>query len=515
MPDLTDNLSLSHIKLKDAYGLDRFESDLYDVTILCGANQQGKSSILDYVRDYFEGGTTPEAVRREDLDGDGVREAPCEKAEGWLTLSDGSTFYRWSTLKESHTDVFSADGAKLRAPKTYIDSLCSPGSFNPMEFLKYDPKQRAKFLLETLPLNFTAEQINKAFDAPVGKLSFMPLPRITGDVPLQRFNELYEGKLEERRELNHQHRNLNGMIEEFQAAMLPADEKDWGAERDRIQEEIDKIRKMAEALRSDLRDEVTVQISACLNHERETISALKDILSGLQALSDAGVPSKDAGKALMEESDNVSGKVCLFVTAVIDRADLNSELAKDLARIDKEESEALADASHRFGEAKAKADEQQREAGKKETVERTRKELEGVVTKIARIEAILKAMEKLKIEKLKDLPIENLDIVTRDKGGPTILVGGLPFDRLSGQQQLYFAIKCVNQAMTGRLRVIFAECAELDDEHLITLCEVCRTVKIGLIATMRRAGEKLRVLSLDQFKEIVANERRAISSVSV
>jgi hypothetical protein len=97
-----------------------------------GKNGQGKSSTLDAIM-YALGGKglqAPEVIRRGE-----------DKARVTLDLGDLVVERRW-TRKDSYIEVRSKDGAVYKSPQAMLDKLVGALSFDPLEFLRLDPKKQ-------------------------------------------------------------------------------------------------------------------------------------------------------------------------------------------------------------------------------------------------------------------------------------------------------------------------------------------------------------------------------------
>lgn len=111
-----------------------------------GNNGQGKSSVLDSIAYALGGGKlAPPKVIRE-----GATEAMVE-----LELDDGLVVRRRWNGKSSTLEVRPKDGAKYSSPQTMLDGLVGRLSFDPLAFLKLEPKLQAEELRKLVGLDFT------------------------------------------------------------------------------------------------------------------------------------------------------------------------------------------------------------------------------------------------------------------------------------------------------------------------------------------------------------------------
>jgi len=118
-----------------------------DVVILSGANEQGKSSVLDAIMAAIAGGRgmkeIPEPIKRGK-----------ESAEVTLDLGDIKVKRQWSAEGKNRIEVTNADGAKFSSPQGILDSLTGNLTFDPLEFSRMPPRDQRSTLLRLVELPF-------------------------------------------------------------------------------------------------------------------------------------------------------------------------------------------------------------------------------------------------------------------------------------------------------------------------------------------------------------------------
>lgn len=165
-----------------------------NVVTISGENGAGKSSTLDAIM-YAMGGKSshpPEVIRRGEA-----------SAQVVLELDDLVVERRWVAGDEhmaggTTLEVRSKDGAKYSSPQAMLDKLVGSLTFDPLAFLRLEPKKQAETLRELLGLDTAA--IDGAHDAlykkrtavtAVGKelrARFDAMPSPAADVPDQSVN---------------------------------------------------------------------------------------------------------------------------------------------------------------------------------------------------------------------------------------------------------------------------------------------------------------------------------------
>lgn len=115
------------------------------VIVVGGRNAQGKTSLLDSIEMALGGGATipPEPIRRGE-----------RKARIVVNLGD-VVVERTFTAKGTLLVVTNAEGVPQRSPQALLDKLCSRVAFDPLAFLRQQPKEQDKLLREVVGIDFT------------------------------------------------------------------------------------------------------------------------------------------------------------------------------------------------------------------------------------------------------------------------------------------------------------------------------------------------------------------------
>ncbi len=129
----------------------RLEVKGESVVIVGGQNAQGKTSLLDAIQMTIGGGKLAERPIR-----DGA-----SKGEIVLDLGDLIATRRFSA-KGSALTVTDKDKNVLASPQSILDRLTSKISFDPLAFLRMEPKAKAETLKKITGLDFTGLDMNRA-----------------------------------------------------------------------------------------------------------------------------------------------------------------------------------------------------------------------------------------------------------------------------------------------------------------------------------------------------------------
>lgn len=115
-----------------------------NVIKITGANTQGKTSVLDAIWAALAGGDAqPEQPIRKGASRATVR----------LDLGDLIVERRY-TAKSSELIVTNKTGARYPSPQKMLDSLIGRLTFDPLQFLRYDPKKQGEILRQLAGIDF-------------------------------------------------------------------------------------------------------------------------------------------------------------------------------------------------------------------------------------------------------------------------------------------------------------------------------------------------------------------------
>lgn len=447
----SDAIYLTGMEIKDLGGIKHFAAQLGAINLIVGENGCGKSTCLDAVKTVFEGGSAPSMVR-----------LGCEEGSVELSFSNGYTALKTVKLDGYDLKVRTPEGGDAKRPAELLKEWAPSLSFDPLAFLAADPKEKTAFLLRTLPLTFTADEVNAALDAVV----------VTGDVNLTKFNEIRDGRYADRTKLNADVKSLEATIQEFRRS-LPGDGEeatDWAATVTRLSGVITD----AEVEKSTIKGEIDLEAE----QERSrigTASAAK-IVALREQIAELGRQI-----TAVESEEAVSFQHVEIVAG--------NTLKNDTAAVE----EKIVAAKVELATAQSNAEQHTRAAGTRQAIETRKVQLQGHISQEMRLSAAIKAMDLLKVEKLKKLPIDGLDIRV-EKTKPVILINGVALERLNRQLQIFVAIQAVSKA-SGKMPLILCEAAELDSTHLAELEGAAKDAGLQMLLARWKDGAPLQLES--------------------
>ena len=100
-----------------------------NVVLICGKNDQGKTSVLDSIWYALAGKDslkdTPMPIRKG-----------TNKAETTITLDDFIVTRKWTANDKTYLQVTNREGLSYKSPQQLIDSFVGKLSFDPLSLLK-------------------------------------------------------------------------------------------------------------------------------------------------------------------------------------------------------------------------------------------------------------------------------------------------------------------------------------------------------------------------------------------
>lgn len=200
------------------------------LTVISGDNSTGKSSLLSAITLPFEGGHDQGLLRHGETRG-----------EVSIYMEDGAVISAVVKPTSTTISVTRPDGKKEKRYREYIDKLAEGFAFNPTALINCLPKDRAQFLLEAMPINFTMGEIREVIP---NVEELLPIGFKSPTLTLDEFMALRVSIYEQRTEVNRALGQAANTIKEMQAA-LPADtSEDWGerlADTNRALNEINSV----------------------------------------------------------------------------------------------------------------------------------------------------------------------------------------------------------------------------------------------------------------------------------
>lgn len=148
-------MKVAKLQIKNFLSIGEVEIQPGKITQICGANSQGKTSILKAIEFAAHGSSDGSLVKRGE-----------SEAEIIVEFDDQTVVRR--RIKPDGKQAVTVNKGEFAAkqPQTMLDGLFGVGTFNPLDLL--DSKKRTEILLSAIPIKLTAQELAQAAgDSPV------------------------------------------------------------------------------------------------------------------------------------------------------------------------------------------------------------------------------------------------------------------------------------------------------------------------------------------------------------
>lgn len=434
----------TRVEVNDIGPIEHLEFQPGALTVLSGANGTGKSAVLEAIEGVFEGGHNPHHLRKG-----------AKKGEVVFELDGGeAVITRTITEKDSTLKVRTKDGGVVSSPATFVKRLSGGFALDPIAFCSAKPKERAKFLMEAMPITFTAFEVSGATGRGIDR-----------DYDLDGINNLFKGIYEERREKNVAGETLDGAIATMRKALPEDDEINW--------------RELEAEAEGDLRSAKTRVV------ETEAAIDKAERLARTEAKEAAAIEIQRIRDEAQRQIDAVNGAMQATLEGIA------AEVVETRTRQTSELHREIEAATAHVSEAREKAAQQARAEGARKEIARITAQRKAMIAEWAALDRAVTGLTNLKTAKLSEVPIPGVEVRdgevwVDDRNG----AGWLPFDRLNRAQQYVIAFQ-IAALKPGELGMMICDNAEaLVGEARDEFFEAARNSPFQVIATVALAGQK-------------------------
>lgn len=447
-------MKIKSIEIVDTLGTTHARFNPGTVTRIRGANGSGKSSILKSLCYLFSGGTDPSVIRKG-ADASTIK----------MLLTDGTVITKVTRPKRARkggeitgytTDlvVTQPDGTPRNAPQTYINELSDALAVDPSILLRIDPttvpgrKALAAELMRLVPLSFEPDEVNRAcsyrssLDIPNGQADTIALSESPErPLTLDEFKKTIAQITEQRRRIGQTKDDSDGAINRLRTALPEDDGADYAVTLSALeQEQLDIERAIA-----DRRVEIEQQKSEVIAAAREEMTAN---VSAMREEIDTKIRELEAERArrqnaLRDEFDRLS----------VNAAEVEKGLLKDLEQEARPEKERVA---AEIGQCKEKMAAHERAHTLRQEIESQLKIHRQAAWTYDRLSDVLQNLEKLRMEKLSNLPVAGLVVEEGE-----VYLDGIPWQNVNLARRVEAVLQiCAQRA--GKLSLLLID----DSEHL-------------------------------------------------
>lgn len=529
-------MKIDFFRIKDLGNHTYFESPMdAHVLILCGRNGSGKTNIIECFRSIFYGGSTPKLIR------DGCNEGFAE-----FRLTSGVTFKKRLWRKKDGTGfgyelkAYDPEGGELPGgAKTILDSLLPEHCFDADWFIQQSPKGRVEFLLKHVKISFTGAEINATMKRPepnpqviamtARAIAYIEELQRNKSIPaaqdkydpekgftLLEFDAIYELQYSRRTQLNRVRDQLDGTIKTLSKGLSNAHEKDWSAERTRLETELrekeSRIAGLKGKLLLDSEKAVNSRRSAATNEVAEIRKDISLYVGASIRFSDrvkmfgassAIVPEKDSSEFL-SLANGIAEGAATFIASVNRMATVKSELeafekteaaslattlSSELMPLESTRQSLAVDLSL----ARERAEQQQQQQGVRNTIAEQTEYLTALEAGELDLTHSIVELERLKTLKLRAIKIPGFNI-TYLKSEPRISIEGRDFDSLNFQSQLFFTFRFIMLANPNLSFIVCESANAIDADNIEALNRAAESADCQFVLEKCLADQPLRMI---------------------
>lgn len=405
-------MQITQVTIRDVLGITELAFDAGRFNAATGPNGKGKTSVLEAVKSALGGGHDATLLRKGAKEGEVV-----------LVLDDGSKIRRRITADGSKTDLIGVDGKKQARAVETLRSLTDLISINPVEFLRAK-KDRARVLLETMPLRVDAEKLTA-----ISGIRVEPSDEHALGVIEAVRKQVYD----DRTGTNRAVREKEATINQLRAALPDAP---GGVDGDE----------------AELQDRITAANQA-RDAEHQRIATK---LSGIESEHTANVAALRADA--QAKIDAINAQLAADIAAANKKiTDIRAAASRQRELATTKHAEATAPLQAAVQAVRTNRDAAAKRKATLETIATMDKELADLREDAEKQSAALDAIDAYKLDMLAGLPIPGLAVVDGE-----IQRDGVAFDRLNTAQQVQIAVE-VAKLRAGTLGVICVDGLELLD----------------------------------------------------
>jgi hypothetical protein len=419
-------VKIALVKIHNILGITDCEVKPGEFNEITGSNDVNKTNFLNAIKSVFEGGHDATLLRNG-----------AQKGEIVLVLDDGAHIKKTVTPKDSTVQV-KKDGQIMKRPQETIQSLADLFSVNPIAFLSAPKADRAKVLLESMPIVLDT--------AKLAALAGMELPAfhpgMHATVVIDAVRKLV---FDSRTTTNRILAEKRSTIEQLRQAMpaAPADESGTAVEatEDDLTAKLTELEAQSNAELTELDGKVEAWLTGAESSKEDlrteyeaAVATLKQQIADLtseyetnrQQMQEGIAAGKDKKRSRIEE---IKGRYAAARAPIADQL-RTIRASRDIVARREQTLETI----NQMSEAADLLD--------AESAERT---------------AALQAIDAYKVDLLSALPIPNVEVV-----GGEIMRNGVPFNRLNTAQRTDIAID-IAKLRAGKLGCVCVDGLELLD----------------------------------------------------
>lgn len=449
-------LYITKITLENVLAFKHYEFEPGKINVLKGKNGLGKTSTILALQSALGGGSLAHILRDENKPGEIV-----------LILNDGTKIQKKITTAKTSLSVVDPKFGEVGSA-SLLKKLTGALQANPILFMLKDDEERAKTLLELLPVSLSEEQLKllKSFK--------IPAPEEGTDV-LSYLAKIRKGKFEERTGVNRDKKTAQANVDQM-TLTLPAeseaDETLFGSlgelelQLQTLTSEWDKEKESRTVAFDEAKD-------ALLESEKSENKEVQDWYT------------KELSK-LNSERDARFGKIQSTYKAEVEELRAKSNL--DFQKAHSEFLEKKTELDQKIGAAREAQQDAAVIAKQREILEQMKAQVDAKTKQSDNLTALLDALDSVSENLVANLPIPGLSVsdglVYYEENGER-----KKWNQLNKAKQIELSVK-IATIKTGELGIICVdELEHFDPDNRKAFLDYIRTTGLQLIATQVGAGD--------------------------
>jgi hypothetical protein len=397
-------MKIALVKIRNILGITDLECAPGKFNEISGGNGVNKTNFLNAIKSVFEGGHDATLLHNG-----------AQKGEVVLLLDDGVELKKTVTTKGSTAQVKKGDTV-MKRPQETIASLADLFSVNPIAFLGAPKADRAKVLLESMPITLDTERLSKL--AGIDLPTFHPGMHATTAIDTVR-KMVYDARTGTNRVLAEKRSTIEQLRQALPAA--PADESGAAIEGSEVglQAALEDINRQEEGELSDLESKVEAYVG-----------------SANQTEADAKQEYEASLAALRQQIETLTAEHNVVIQGIADsKAKAKERRVTRREGIKAQYAGARQPIISQLSVMRANRDVVSRREATLETIQTLTEAADLLDASSAESTSAIEAIDAYKTELLSTLPIPNLEVVNGE-----IVRNGVPFDRLNQAQRTEIAI---------------------------------------------------------------------------
>ena len=394
-------MRITKIRVQNLLGFETLEvTPGSALTVASGPNGTGKTSFIESVKAFFKGGSDVTIVRNGH-----------DHGEVAVEFDDGYAGRRtWNAAGETAITVTGPDGKKIPSPQKFLTSLADAVTLNPLALLSAPPGKRVAWLIETVPVEVSAEELTAALGVP-----FRPNGEEKNGFDL--ISRLRKACYDDRTGINGQLTSKKKTIEEL-TLTLPEVDPDAAPLAD--------LRARREAV---VREQAVAEKAIAAKRaadEKAVATKAEEKRKGLRDVAEAEIQAIRTRLAV--ELGDVDRKMRAYVET------LDTKERAALADVATAHASQLTTLAEEIGRAETLARQADQVATTRVAISRYAAEVEELARRSEEQTAALAGLDSLKEQLVSRVPIKGLEVRDGD-----IWIDGVQFDRLNEESKVRVA----------------------------------------------------------------------------